>query len=338
MQNPYYKLTYCLTLIYFYYFSYYSIIDIHQATILGIINAFNSTQILHKNQHFKIFNLNFTNILLHKCYFPYYYKINFYYITTERTHTMKIFFIFILSLIYSLPSFAEKVAYVYDGDTFTTVDGKKVRLLNINSPELAKKLSQPEPFAQQAKKELNKLIANKDVELVFDKEKHDKYGRLLAYVYLNDGTFVNKKLLDSGLVHLYTFPNNISKAEELRKAENIARSKNIGLWSHPRWKVKDANNYKKPKKSIYGKYQMYQGKVKECKTIKDKTYLNFGSNWRTDFSVEINEKYYKYFKNQHINPKKDYCNKNVLVRGILIPVNGSLISATHPSQIEILSK
>lgn len=247
----------------------------------------------------------------------------------------RLFFIAILILSVENVN-AETVKYVYDGDTFTTTDGKKVRLLNINTPETAKQFTKAEPFSVKAKYALKKLVDKKEVKLVFDEEKKDKYKRLLAYVYLKDGTFVNKEMLKQGMAHLYTFPKNVSKFEELKKAEDSARSKKIGLWSNKRWHIQNANNISNLEKFRFGKFQIFEGKVKDCKKVKNNIYLNFSENWRTDFSVIIKNKYFKYFTKNKINPASEYCNKKLRIRGILIPVNGALVSATHPQQLEIL--
>lgn len=229
---------------------------------------------------------------------------------------------------------AETVKYVYDGDTFTTIDGKKVRLLNINTPETAKRKKQPEPFSIKAKEELTKLVDKKEVILKFDKEKKDKYHRYLAYVYLKDGTFVNAEMLKAGVAHLYSFPKSVRKYDELKKSENFARKNNIGIWSHKRWEVQNANDYIKPDHFRFGKYQMFKGKIINVAKVGKSTFLNFGHNWRTDFSVEIKDKNLKYF---NITPEDFYKGKTVLVRGILIPVNGSLINVTHQQQIEVIN-
>lgn len=228
---------------------------------------------------------------------------------------------------------AEFVKYVYDGDTFTTTDNKKIRLLNINTTETAKKNKSSEKYSVEAKNKLKELIDNKEITLTYDKEKKDKYNRYLAYVYLKDGTFVNAEMLKSGLAHLYSFPNNIAKYEELKKAENIARNQNLNLWSDTRWQVQNANSQKPIEKFRFGKYQMFKGKILNLVQVNDKIYLNFGNNWRTDFSVEIKTKDLKYF---NFNPLEYYKNKTVIVRGILIPVNGGLINVTHSQQIEII--
>lgn len=243
----------------------------------------------------------------------------------------------ILTLLFSTNNaFAEFVKYVYDGDTFTTTDGKKVRLLNINTPETAKKNKPSEAYAVKAKKHLEKLIDKKEVVLKYDEEKKDKYKRYLAYVYLKDGTFVNAEMLKSGLAHIYSFPKNVSKYNELKKSENYARKSNLNMWSDPRWQVQNANYKKAVEKFRFGKYQTFKGKILNVAKIGNKTFLNFGHNWRTDFSVEIHKKYLRYFTQQNINPEQYYKGKTVIVRGILRPVNGALISATHPQQIEVL--
>lgn len=249
---------------------------------------------------------------------------------------MKKLLLILAILTIAFPSFAEVVKYVYDGDTFTTTDGKKVRLLNINTSETAKKNRPSEPYSIKAKNYLKKLVEHKEVTLKFDKEKKDKYKRFLAYVYLKDGTFVNAEMLKSGLAHLYTFPKNVSKFTELKKAEDIAIANKLNLWSNPRWQVQNANSDKKIDKSRFGKYQIFKGKIQEIAKVGKKTFLNFGTNWRTDFSVEIKDYNLRYFRKQNINPEEYYKDKTVIVRGILIPVNGSLISVSHPQQIEVL--
>ncbi len=249
----------------------------------------------------------------------------------------KILFFTLFSIIFSVQSsYAEIVKYVYDGDTFVTTDNKKVRLLNINTSETAKRNKPSEPYAVEAKNFLQNLVINKEVILVFDKEKKDKYKRYLAYVYLKDGTFVNSKMLSEGLAHLYTFPKNVEKFEELHLAETLARKEKKGIWSHKRWKMQDANSNKPVEKFRFGKYQTFKGTVKDVAAVGNKIFLNFGTNWRTDFSVEINKKNLKYFKQEGINPATYYKNKKLIIRGILVPVNGALIKATHPQQLEVI--
>lgn len=249
---------------------------------------------------------------------------------------MKLLILSLVGLLTAFNTFAMqvKVVDVYDGDTFLTQTGKKVRLLNINTPETAKKHYPAEPFADEAKQALNKLVMGKEVSLKFaPNEKKDRYGRLLAHVYLDD-IWINKKLIADGMAHLYTFPESIEKEKvlQLMSAENSARKAQKGLWKDVRFKVLDASKPEQMSDWRIGKYQVVEGKVLKAIKIKDKVYLNFGEDWREDFTVEIPKKYWNNFNSL----PEFYIGKNLRVRGVLKPVNGKLITATHPEQLEVL--
>jgi len=108
------------------------------------------------------------------------------------------------------------VTKVFDGDTLRLATGEKVRLIGIDAPETEysykdqreKRKRSPEYYqeARRATQFLKELVEGKRVRLEFDLEKRDKYDRLLAYVYLPDGTFVNAEILKEG----YARPMNIS--------------------------------------------------------------------------------------------------------------------------------
>ena len=75
-----------------------------------------------------------------------------------------------------------------------------------------------------------RLVEGKRVRLVFDVQKHDKYGRLLAYVYLEDGTFVNGRIIEEGYAQVMTIAPNVKYAQMFLKLEREARQKGSGLW------------------------------------------------------------------------------------------------------------
>lgn len=106
------------------------------------------------------------------------------------------------------------------------------------------------------------------------------------------------------------------------------------MWAHPRWKtytqVGDIPD------SAIGQFNHYEGKVVSAKRVRDRTYLNFGDNWRTDFSVEIPNRFEELFKQSGIDTEKDYTGKKLQIRGVFMPVNGVLVRATHPEQLTIL--
>jgi len=135
------------------------------------------------------------------------------------------------------------VKRVVDGDTILLETGERVRLIGIDTPELheSNKLYRD---AQRAKEDITaiqrlgrrayeftkNLVEGKRVSLEFDVERHDRYKRLLAYVYLKDGTFVNAEIVKQGYASLMTFPPNVKYADLFVKLYQEARENRRGLW------------------------------------------------------------------------------------------------------------
>lgn len=123
------------------------------------------------------------------------------------------------------------VERVVDGDTFRIVEGKeRVRMIGIDAPESVKPGEEPEPYGKEAAEFARKVLSGQKVKLVFDVQERDKYGRLLAYVYLKDGTFVNALLVKEGYARVLTVPPNVAHAEKFVRLEREARLHKKGLW------------------------------------------------------------------------------------------------------------
>jgi micrococcal nuclease len=131
------------------------------------------------------------------------------------------------------------VKWVTDGDTIVLTDGRKVRYIGINAPEIEHDDQKAEPFASEAKSLNQKLVYRKNIRLEFDRERYDRYGRLLAYVYLRDGSFVNAELLTRGCAfYLYQAPN-LKYDPILLAAQRDAMSQKRGIWQ--KWKEQKTN-------------------------------------------------------------------------------------------------
>jgi endonuclease YncB( thermonuclease family) len=135
------------------------------------------------------------------------------------------------------------VRRVIDGDTLQLESGEKVRLIGIDTPETheSEKLHRDASRTKQdiaTIKELGRvayeftknLVEGKRVNLEFDVVKHDRYGRVLAYVYLKDGTFVNAEIVKQGYASLLTIPPNVKYADLLLELYRQARENRRGLW------------------------------------------------------------------------------------------------------------
>jgi len=118
------------------------------------------------------------------------------------------------------------VRLVVDGDTFHCGDGRKVRLIGIDSPERRQR-----PFGKNAQQALLRMLpTGSPVLLEHDVTLTDRYGRLLAYVWVGP-TLVNEAMVRDGWAVLYTVPPNVKYAERFRRAQHEARTRAAGLWA-----------------------------------------------------------------------------------------------------------
>jgi micrococcal nuclease len=124
-----------------------------------------------------------------------------------------------------------QVTRVIDGDTLLLSDGDKVRLIGVDTPELYHPLKLVQYFAREASEFTREMVEGKKVRLEYDWQKRDKYGRLLAYVYLEDGTLLNSEIIRQGYGFAYTkYP--FRYLEEFRQYQREARENGRGLWEH----------------------------------------------------------------------------------------------------------
>lgn len=124
-----------------------------------------------------------------------------------------------------------KVLDVLDGDTIIIEDAKnsRVRYLGIDTPEIALQDSPGEPMSKEATDFNAKLVEGEEVVLEFDQEKYDVYGRILAYVYVDD-VLVNEELLKEGLATVLIIPPNDMHSEKIYSAITDAKRNKKGLW------------------------------------------------------------------------------------------------------------
>jgi len=124
------------------------------------------------------------------------------------------------------------VQRVVDGDTLRLSDGRSVRMIGLNTPELGKNGRSDEPFAVVARKRLEALVAASDgqVGLLPGKESKDHYGRTLAHVYGADGANLEAQMLAEGLGFQVAVAPNVDLVACQQAAENSARQAGLGVW------------------------------------------------------------------------------------------------------------
>ena len=189
----------------------------------------------------------------------------------------KYFFCFLLIyILFFLPTselFAEefvRVKWINDGDTIILNDNRCIRYIGINTPEIDHGEKKAEPFGCKAKLFNKSLVFKKKVHLEFDKERRDQYGRLLAYVFLQDGSLINEKLLEQG--YGFFLPRNPNGRYDsvLLKAQREAMSEKRGIW----------RNWEEKGEGYIGNKKSKRFHLKTCrfgKEIRNKIY--FSNRW-----------------------------------------------------------
>jgi len=150
-----------------------------------------------------------------------------------------IIFVFLFTFSTTLV-FAEnlyRVQRVDDGDTIVLSDKRRVRYIGINAPEIehkwaGKNFQATEPFGDEAKKMNMALVQKKNIRIEQDEELYDRYGRLLAYIFLEDGIFVNERMLQEGLAYCLVKKPNNKYEKRLLKAQQEAMTAGKGIWRH----------------------------------------------------------------------------------------------------------
>lgn len=230
-----------------------------------------------------------------------------------------------------------RVRAVVDGDTIVLaepIDGAdQVRLVGIQAPKLplGRRGFRTWPLAAEAKAALEALVLGKAVDLAFGGRRLDRHGRLLAHLFAADGTWVQGALLRTGMARVYSFSDNRSRIAGLLAEERAARAARRGIWGHPFYAVRDVADLG----HHLSTFQVVEGRVIAAARVKGTIYLNFGDDWRTDFTVRLKSQARRLFRGAGIDPLT-LQGRRVCVRGWLRRYNGPLIDATHPEQIEIL--
>lgn len=148
----------------------------------------------------------------------------------------------IFVLIFSSQSIAQnkseflEIAKFVDGDTFWVKhpggEDEKIRFIGVNTPEARNTgRTQIEYFRKEASAYVKELLTGKKVRLEFDVQRYDRYKRTLAYIFLEDGTFLNAHLVKEGYATVATYPPNVKYVDLFTKLQREARKNNRGLWA-----------------------------------------------------------------------------------------------------------
>jgi|KBSMisStandDraft_5_1062788.scaffolds.fasta_scaffold63797_2 micrococcal nuclease len=179
---------------------------------------------------------------------------------------------------------------------------------------------------------LQDLVAGQRVLLHVRQPKLDRYNRLRVQALLGDGRWLQREVLRRGLARASIAPDRPECARELYAAEAEARAANVGLWTLPEYRIRSPEALRW---RDLGSFQIVEGRVVNAKVSGGRAYLNFGQNWRTDFTVTIAPPDMKRFKAANVDPY-GYAGKRIRIRGWIDRLHGFEIEAASPEAIEVL--
>jgi endonuclease YncB( thermonuclease family) len=136
------------------------------------------------------------------------------------------------------PAEVVQVRHAIDGDSLLLSDGRQVRLLGVNTPEMhpsSDKHRPPMPLAREAQRFTAARVDGRSVTLRFEQEHTDRHKRLLAHVTLSDGSNLEEALLREGLGWVVAIPPNVGELARLQTAEDVARAAGRGVWGKPEY-------------------------------------------------------------------------------------------------------
>ena len=242
--------------------------------------------------------------------------------------------LFLLSCSFPQQDYSQiKVLEVIDGDTVKLSNGKLLRYIGLDTPEVRIKSNggfkyDPQPFALEAKEYNRRLVEGKPVKIEFDVDRYDRYGRLLGYCFVDD-KFVNAELIEKGYAVIYTYPPNVKYADLFVKLQAEAREKQRGLWtSYVLIDASDAHLY-------VNQIRRVRGRVLSTYESNKCIFLNFGRDYKSDFTVVIFKNSLDTFRNRNIDPINFYRGKIIEVSGRIKEYNGPEIIVNSPYEIEV---
>ena len=213
-------------------------------------------------------------------------------------------------------------AKVLDGATFVTTDGKEVRLAGVISPASS-------ADADAARAALTRVLRTGLLTLAAESPA-DRYGRVIGEVF-SDGAWVQAQLLRAGALRMAPDRASASCARQLLAAEDEARIARAGHWRDGAFSSRTPEQLR----GRVGTFQAVEGTVTTATLYKGRAYINFGADYRTDFTVTVAPSDMKLFRAERFDVKA-LAGKRIRVRGWVELYNGPEIVIATPAAIEML--
>lgn len=228
-----------------------------------------------------------------------------------------------------------RVDKVIDGLTILLKDKTILRLASLDIPDFHQ--TQNAPIAQEAHTLLNSLLPEGSEIMIYQtrmakKGRENRMGHQLGHIVTKkEPQWINGALLAHGLARVYTSPNAPEMNDQMLMVEDEARREKRGLWAEG-----SEYNVLTPETAdqAMGKLAIIEGVVVKSASVRNNIYLNFGQDWKTDFTVMIIPSLRKKLAHKGIDPL-GLSGKKLRVRGYVREYNGPLIELETPEHFEL---
>lgn len=201
-----------------------------------------------------------------------------------------------------------------------TEDGRVVRIAGLVVPA-------------QAMADLRALVGGKRFAVAPNAAAEDRHGRTVAHLTDEQGAWLQKTLLERGLAAVRTHSDDRERAAEMLRIEAEARGARRGLWRTDRLRVREAAQMNRAPEG----FAIVEGTIRQVSDRQGRLYVNFGPDWRTDFTVLAEGEARRALRRLGIGSASS-SGTTVRVRGWLRFWNGPLIEVDHAEQVEIVKR
>jgi endonuclease YncB( thermonuclease family) len=214
---------------------------------------------------------------------------------------------------------ADKLSKVINSSLIVLESGKKVKLASIITPYYL----QLDKYEQHALDFLNRQLQDKDILLT--EHSQDRYGNIVADVFVGDNYYIQEQMVSQGLAAVYNKQTNDDNFIKINQAENLARNEQLNIWQSNNMVVRNSDYIMQGDE---GKFAIVSGTVKKVSVNKGVTYINFGDDWRNDFTVIVGKT-----NRRFLNDLFPLTGKSLIVKGVLEKYNGYAIKINNYGQV-----
>jgi micrococcal nuclease len=217
---------------------------------------------------------------------------------------------------------------VLEGNLLRLADQRVVRLAGIRVPAGD---DGGGLLAERARRALGALLEGQQISLAVAEAPYDRYGRLVAQIERADGLWLQGALLEQGLAQVQTRPGETARAKRMLALEQTARAARRGLWAAAAFMAREANAVDREA----GRFRIVQGRVVRVAPTEHFVYLNFGDDWRTDFTVRMAGDLARSLASAGLDVRS-LAGRRIEIRGLVLDAGGPLIELSHPEQMQVL--